>query len=362
MAAWITKRDRPKPWLARFAPPGGRTVSKAFYLKREAQVWLSAKRAEYEAGDFVDPRAGADTFGAYAAGWLERREVKPSTKYRDGSYIHSLMLPTFGERPLNAITPDEIEGWLVEVKSEKAPATVHMARRIIGAVFTDAVDRGQLARSPMPSKARLKRVLPKYPKPSNPNTKFLTIKEVGGLADAIEPMYRAMVLTGAYAGLRWGEVAALSPKSVDVGKRLLSVHSNLAQPVGGEPFRDNVMKTDAARRTIALGALTEVLVDHAEKYAANGWLFPTKAGGPLRAGLWRRRYWLPACEAVGLAPLRFHDLRHTHAALLIEQGEPVKLIQERLGHATATVTMSVYSHLFPGVDEAAADRLTGNLL
>jgi integrase len=80
-------------------------------------------------------------------------------------------------------------------------------------------------------------------------------------------------------------------------------------------------------------------------------------GGPLRRTLFRRRTWLPAVsDSVG-EPCRFHDLRHTHAALLIAEDVHPKVLQERLGHASIKTTLDVYGHLFEGLDEAAADAL-----
>ena len=365
MAAWIVKReDQPSPFQARFRPPGGRTVSKSFKLEREAKTWLSQRRAEFEAGDYVDPKAGGGTFEAYASGWLDRRSVKPSSGNRDESYLNSLILPTFGDRTLNAITADEIEAWIVGLRDRgKASATVRKAKNILGAIFTDALDRGKLARNPMPSKARLTRVLPKAPNQSNPKTRYLTRAEFDRLADAIDPAYRAMIYIGAFGGLRWGETAALRPRDIDLERRQLSVHATLAQPVGGVPFRDLGMKTAASRRTIALGGLVGVLAAHIEEYASDDWLFMTKSGAPLHATNWRRQVWHPATEAAGLTPppLRYHDLRHTCAAWLIKQGEPVLVIQKRLGHSSPSVTLEVYGHLFPGVDEAAAEKLTASI-
>ena len=72
---------------------------------------------------------------------------------------------------------------------------------------------------------------------------------------------------------------------------------------------------------------------------------------------WRRRVWLPAVEASVGPPLRFHDLRHAHAALLIKQGEHPKVIQDRLGHASIKTKLDTYGHLFDGMDEAAAAAL-----
>jgi integrase len=89
-------------------------------------------------------------------------------------------------------------------------------------------------------------------------------------------------------------------------------------------------------------------------------VFSTVEGHPLRRNNFRRRYWLPAVEEAGLAPLRFHDLRHTCASLLIAQGAHAKEIQVRLGHASIVTTMNVYGHLLPSLDarlDAALDEM-----
>ena len=80
-------------------------------------------------------------------------------------------------------------------------------------------------------------------------------------------------------------------------------------------------------------------------------------GGPIRRTNFRRRIWKPAVKALVGEPCTFHDLRHSHAAILIAQGEHPKVIQERLGHASIKTTLDTYGHLFDGLDEAAADRL-----
>jgi integrase len=365
VADWTVHREgQPSPWQARFRPPGGRTVSQSFKLEREAKTWRAERVAEYEAGQYVDPKAGGGTFQAYADGWLSRRNVKASSVQRDASYLRSLILPTFGERALNAVTADEIETWIVGLRNQGyAASTVRGASNIVATVFDDAVDRGKLARSPMPSKSRLRRVLPAAPKPSNPKTRFLTRAEFDKLAENIDPAYRAMTFVAAFGGLRWGETAALRPEDVDLERRQLAVHATLAQPVGGIPYRDLDMKTDASSRTIALGGVADVLAEHIETHASSDWLFPASSGGPLRADNWIRSVWKPATKAAGLTPppLRFHDLRHTCAAWLIKQGESVLVIQKRLGHSKPSTTLNIYGHLFPGVDEAAAEELTAGI-
>ena len=90
-------------------------------------------------------------------------------------------------------------------------------------------------------------------------------------------------------------------------------------------------------------------------------VFSAPSGGPIRRNNFRRRIWLPAVEKSVGRPCTFHDLRHSHAALLIAEGEHPKVIQERLGHVSIKITLDTYGHLFEVLDEAAADRLEATL-
>jgi integrase len=108
--------------------------------------------------------------------------------------------------------------------------------------------------------------------------------------------------------------------------------------------------------------LVDVLAGHlaASPPGEGGFVFQAPHGGPLRRSNFRRRVWLPAVAASVGEPMRFHDLRHSHVAILIAQGEHPKTIQARLGHAKISTTLDTYGHLFEGLDEAAADRLDEN--
>lgn len=119
-------------------------------------------------------------------------------------------------------------------------------------------------------------------------------------------------------------------------------------------------KTAASRRTIAIPSfLADEMRGHLEAFppGESGLVFAGGRGAVLRRQAFRRKVWIPAVEAsVGL-PLRPHDLRHTHVAMLIADGAHAKVIQLRLGHATIAVTMDIYGHLFDGIDAAAAEGL-----
>ncbi len=83
-------------------------------------------------------------------------------------------------------------------------------------------------------------------------------------------------------------------------------------------------------------------------------MFPSPEGTFMRRSNFRRRVWLPATTAAGLEGLRFHDLRHTHASLLLRDRVPIKVVSERLGHANPAFTMTTYQHVIPGMQEDAA--------
>ena len=179
-----------------------------------------------------------------------------------------------------------------------------------------------------------------------------------GLVEATEPMYQALVLTGAYTGLRFGELAALGVSDLDLLRRSLIVRRSLTEVQGSLHVGDP--KTAASRRQVSLPPF---LCDKLGRYLAEfppareSLVFTDPKGGMIRRTNWRRRVWLPAVKASVEQPMRFHDLRHTHVAMLISQGEHPKTIQARLGHSSIKTTLDTYGHLFEGLNAAAADRL-----
>jgi integrase len=123
-------------------------------------------------------------------------------------------------------------------------------------------------------------------------------------------------------------------------------------------------KTEQSRRRIDLSRFTlDVLNNHRARMLAEGHYRPDAAvfcdteGGWLRKSNVRRRSYYPILRRAGLAGVRFHDLRHTVASLLLSDGESVKVVGERLGHANAAMTLNIYAHVAPGAQARAAARL-----
>jgi integrase len=194
---------------------------------------------------------------------------------------------------------------------------------------------------------------------------FLTVDEVRAVAEAIDPHYRVLVYTAAYTGLRAGELGGLQRRDVDLLRGVIHVRRALKDVNGVLELGST--KTHATR-TIALpGFLRTMLSEHLtapthpdQETGPDAPVFTMKTGGPLRHGLVYGRYFKRAVAAAlpsAKRGLRFHDLRHTCAALSIAAGAHPKLISARLGHSTITITLDRYGHLFPSVEEALADAL-----
>ena len=185
---------------------------------------------------------------------------------------------------------------------------------------------------------------------------------VAALAAGIDPYYKPRILTAAYTGLRAGELLALRISDIDFLRATLRV-ARAHREVNGH-ITTGPTKTPASRRTVSLPAfLVTELSQHLKALKVGGpdaLVFPGKSGKPLRHNLFYRRHFKPAVYAALPAEkhgLRFHDLRHTCASLLVNAGAHPLLVSKQLGHSSVQITLDRYSHLFPNVAEALAEQL-----
>jgi integrase len=168
--------------------------------------------------------------------------------------------------------------------------------------------------------------------------------------------YRTMFMLAIMSGLRQGELIGLKWSDVDWKASQVAVERTFNNQAWYQP------KTKGSRRRIDLGPamLRELkLWRLACPSSELNLVFPNDAGGPINHNNLVVRHFKPAMKAAGIEKIRWHDLRHTYASLLIEQGENIKYIQSQLGHSSPTVTLNVYAHLMKPTNQAAAKRLEG---
>jgi integrase len=363
-------------WRARYRGPDGRERSRTFSRRPDAERFLTSVEGAKLRGDWTDPQLARRRYGGWLVQWQgTERNLRPSTRARDDAYLRNYVLPRFGDVSLGAIEQLDVRTWVAELSTRGlAPATVKKAYQLLAKTMQSAVDSGLIPRTPCRGIA--------LPRVEAEEMRFLTPQQVARLADAIEPRYRALVLLGAYGGLRIGELAGLRPARVDLLRGRVEVAEILVEVRGtihvGPP------KTRASRRTVGLPRpVVAQLSEHLEWFAGPDLFFRAPEGGPLRTSLFRRRSWQPAvaraglphvygraakdaeCRWCGLAadaathdrPLRIHDLRHTAVALWIAAGANPKEVAARAGHTSVAFTFDRYGHLFPDSDDLLRERL-----
>ena len=210
--ATIEKRVRngKTTYRARYRDPAGGQRSKVFARKADAQRFLNETETAKARGTWTDPALGRVLFRDWLGEWwATTTNLRPTTRERDESLLRRYALPRFGDAAAGRDQPARRArlGGRAERRG-LAPATVQKAYQLLGKVMGAAVDAGMLAQSPC-------RRVP-LPKVEREEMRFLTPAEVATLADAIQPRYRALVLVGAYGGLRIGELAGLRRSRVDL--------------------------------------------------------------------------------------------------------------------------------------------------
>ena len=347
----VRHRSGRRTWQARWRDPAGVDRAKNFARRSDADRYLVSLDSDKLRGRYADPRLARTRLGAWIVEWQATRvNLSVQTRVRDEASIRNHVLPSLGAVPIGQLQPVNIAQWVAGLDDRGlAPATTRKAYQLRAATLSSAVDNGLIPMSPCRGVS--------LPKLVPPTMRILEPPEIEELAETIDERYRAMVVTAAYTGLRFGELAALQAERFDALRRALRVEESLSEVRGEFVFKPP--KSTASRRTVSVPSfVVEELAQHLVRYAdGSGLIFGAPSGGPIRRTNFRRRTWLPAVQGSVGEPCTFHDLRHTHAALLIAQGEHPKVIQERLGHSSIKTTLDTYGHLFDGLDEAAAERL-----
>jgi integrase len=304
-------------------------------------------------GSYFDPAAGRVLVRDFLEQSLRGLALRPSTIALYRTQASRYVLPRLGSMPLSAVRPVDVRTLLGDLSAAGAGvATIEVVHRLLSRTFAQAVSDGILPSNPA-ARAR-------PPRSQRSEVRVLSVGDVERLADAIAPGTRALVLLGAYGGLRFGEATALRRGRLRLLERRIEVLEGLVEVRGALLF--GPLKTAGSRRTVTLPAfLVDELAAHLARFPDPGGsdlVFTAPEGGPIRRSNFRRRIWAPAVRAVGLEPApRFHDLRHTAAAAAIAEGAHPKAIQARLGHTSIRTTLDVYGHLFPQLDEELAERL-----
>lgn len=396
MAGHIRKRgkraDGSTKWQARYTDPtdtlGLRRIEKTFRSRHDAENWLTEQQASVLRGEHHDPRMAERTFADAVEAWRETRKplLAPNTQERYEDVLRLRLLPEFGHLPLPVVNNRELlKRYFARLrregktggKKERAgkplsPGTVRKIHCVLSAVLSEAVEMDMIRAN---NAQRMKL-------PASPRRKMtiLTQQEVRTLAEATDEHYRDAVLLDANTGMRASELWALRRMDVDLLRGVLHIRTAVkrdtarpdAPPDTVDMYGREIGPPKNGRpRTIAIGKATcKMLEKRLMRPVPPGTpggtgpetlVFLTETGCAVRHGVFMREVF---AEAIKTLPedkrkLRFHDLRHTCASLLVAQDSPMLYVKERLGHSSITTTINLYGHMFPSIEASLADALDG---
>lgn len=339
-------------WRARYRDGSGRERTKQFVRKVEAQRWLSETSQALHDGRYVDPRAGRITLHDYAQDWLSRQVHRPTTADQMGGVVRRYIDPHLGSMRLATIQPADVQRWVKQLSLTLAPSTVGVAHRILSGILKSAVADRRIVLNPCTGT--------KLPKVTKPKVQPITEDQLAAIVQHMPRRHQALVILAAGTGLRQGEIFGLTVDRLDVERRTVLVNRQLINVNGREPFF-GPPKSQASVRVVPLPTVVaDALYAHLNSYPTDSLVFSNNIGAPLRrSAFWTE--WNRALKQAGVPAVRFHELRHYYASLLIRHGESVKTVQARLGHASASETLDTYSHLWPDNDERTRAAVDGVL-
>jgi integrase len=304
--------------------------------------------------------AGAMTVGEYLERWLEvsvRGTVRMSTYERHEGIVRTHLKPALGRIKVKNLIPTHVRGLHREkMDAGLAPATVRKLHSTLHKALSQAVSDGLIARNAAAIKS---------PRPDPEEMYPLSADEASALLKAARgERFEALYMLAITTGLRRGELLGLRWRDVDLEHGVLRVGHALVRE--GGRYRLGETKTKRGHRSIrltsqavsALGAhrkrQLEERIRLAGLYEDQDLIFATQKGTPLNPENLVKRSFKPLLEWTGLPEIRFHDLRHTCATLLLGRGVHPKLVQELLGHATIAMTLDTYSHFLPSMGDQTA--------
>lgn len=341
----------------------GRRVRKSFYgdTRREVQERLTQALRDQQQG--LPIATERQTVGQFLQNWLTE-SVKPSVRPKTYTSYEQLMRlhlsPVLGKIPLQKLAPQHVQALLNQkLAGGLSPRTVQYLRATLRCALNQALRWGLVARNVA--------ALANSPQVKRPEIGILDIDQARKLLEAVKGHRLEALYSVALAlGLRQGEALAVRWQDVDFVNQTLRVTAALQRIDGRLQFVEP--KTAQSRRTINLpSVITTALREHRirqleEKLFAGGhWqecglVFTSSIGTPLD-GRNVTRGFQKMLEKANLPKIRFHDLRHTCASLLLAQGIHPRAIMETLGHSQISLTMNTYSHVMPAIRQEVADRM-----
>jgi integrase len=348
-------------YMARYwveTPKGSKR--KTIYGKKRDEVADKLARALAERADGIVYDDENLTVGEYLNSWLKgsvRGSVRQSTFDRYEIAVRVHIKPALGRVKLKKLSPAHVAGFYQDrLAAGSAPASVNKLHVTLRKALDQAVKWHMVPRNVAEAV--------KAPRPAPPEMRTLSAEETRKLIEVARgDKLGALYMLAVHTGMRQGELLALKWQDVDLENAKLSVRRTLTMSNGRILLGE--LKTKKSRRTIRLtDAAIQALHEHlarqlegmerlGDAYRDEGLIFASQVGTPINPTNLRRRSFAALLRRANLPKIRFHDLRHTCATLLLSRNVHPKYVQELLGHANIAITLDTYSHVIPGMGDHA---------
>ena len=323
----------------------------------DADAQFRMAEVSRDLGRGVFPDASRLTVADYLVDWLRTHgavRLRPRTLEGYQDQVRRMIIPRIGHLMLSKLSPLHVRSMEADLLlhgrrdgGPLSPRTVLHSHRILSCALTHAV------------KAELvtKNVAALVDPPRVPRYEFrsLAFQQARGFIEGLDdPVLRSLVLLAVQTGLRRSEVLGLQWRDVDLEEEVLSVRRSLVRLSGG---RHSLAEPKSGRgRVVPLVRESVDLLLSLRDDGQDGeeFVFQRSDGTPLRPHTVTQAF-LRAARRAGLNGVRLHDLRHTHASLMLARGVHLKVVSERLGHSSIAITGDIYSHVLPSVQREAAE-------
>ncbi|MBZ5753033.1 site-specific integrase [Metabacillus rhizolycopersici] len=370
MKGSITKNKRTGKWD--FVFDGGtdpltgkrkQIKRRGFESKRHAMDEMTKIKAEILENEFLD--LTQISYSKYMEEWFQERKsrLQKSTFETHSIFYRNVIKPKLGHLKLQQIAPMQIQKFINDLVNDTSYSehTVHLIFRIVSSSLKKAKVLKLIKDNPTEGIT--------LPKVKRKEISVWSLEQVNFFikeAKKIKRLTRCHIgfLIAIYTGMRQGEILGLRWKDIDFEQHTIFVRQTLTQNAEIKAGAKN----EASIRSIHIPdklvnelkiyrkqVVQEKLV-HGQSYNDNDLVVCTRAGKPMIPRNFRKEFY-NLIEKIDLPKIRFHDLRHTHATILIQQNVNVKLISERLGHADIETTLNTYSHVLPDMQKSVSDKL-----
>ena len=349
-----------------YDPKTGKLIRKSVYGKTQKEVRLALSKivSEMDSGTYAEP--SKMKVSQWLDEWLASytMNIKPATRSAYEEHIRVHIKPSLGDILLKQLSTRDIQQLYTNLLKERelSPKTVRNIHGVLHRTLEQAKLLGYIRVNPADAAVT--------PRVEKKQVETLDAEDIGKFLAAIRgTKYEYPLFVAVFTGLRQGELLGLTWDCVDFEHGMLLINKQHNRVKGDTEFRFASLKNDKARVLTVADEVIDVLKlqkQRQESWAAalgNGWenpdnlVFTTEFGRYINNKILYQNFKRIA-KKLGKPDLRFHDLRHTYAVNSLRAGDDIKTVQENLGHATASFTLSTYAHATPGMKRESAKRMT----